>query len=257
MPAKSVLSATWDVPAVLRQRVGERVGRQRAMEAEGHLLLLLHRPPKPGEAERQARLFWRKPDGAWQSNDLGTGPGALARHLGEFEELVERFDRQEDEAQTAKDQFAVLAAVTPLARTARNLHAALQQARELVPAERELVNFRDRAYEIERSADLLAADVRHAMEFAVARQAEEQTAASLRMARSSHRLNMLVAFFFPIATLATLFGANLDHRLESVIPPPLGFVSLVLLGLLLGTALAGYLTTQSREPERSDPQRGL
>jgi hypothetical protein len=241
MPARSILPATWDVPAALRQRVGEKAGRQRAMEAEGHLLLLLHKPPKKDATERVARIFWRKPDGAWQSNELGSGPGALSRHLGEFAELIERCDRQEDEAQSVADQFQVLAAATPLARSARNLHAAMQQARELLPGDHDIINFRDRAYEIERAAELLVADVRHAMEFAVARRSEEQTAAAHRMAVSAHRLNLLVAFFFPIATLATLFGANLTHGLDDIIPPPLAFLSVIGVGLFLGLAIAGYL----------------
>jgi hypothetical protein len=46
MVPKSVVPPSWEVPPQFRERLGERVGRQRAMLADGHLLLVLHRPPK-------------------------------------------------------------------------------------------------------------------------------------------------------------------------------------------------------------------
>jgi len=83
-PPKSVLPATWDLPAEFRARVGEKVGRQRAMVADDHLLLVLHRPPRGSENERVARFLWRKPDGSWQASDLGNSAAVLTRHLAEF-----------------------------------------------------------------------------------------------------------------------------------------------------------------------------
>ena len=76
MVPKSVLPPSWEVPAQFRERLGERVGRQRAMMADGHLLLVLHRPPKKDEVERFPRLFWRKPDGTWLLR--GSPPDELA-----------------------------------------------------------------------------------------------------------------------------------------------------------------------------------
>jgi len=86
-PLKSVLPATWEVPAEFRSRLGEKAGRQRARMAEGHLLLVLHAPPKKDEPDRKGRLFWRKPDGTWLSNELGGGSAALAKHLNEYAEI--------------------------------------------------------------------------------------------------------------------------------------------------------------------------
>jgi hypothetical protein len=242
---KSVLPPSWEVPAELRERLGERVGRQRAMLAEGHLLLVLHRPPKKDETERFPRLFWRKPDGTWQSNELGNGPTALARHLGDFAELIDKYDRQDDQAQTVTDYFGILEGVTPLARTIRNLHAVLQDAREKVPDNRDLINARDKAYELERSAELLVADVRNALEFATAKKSEEQAASSHNMATAAHRLNLLAAFFFPIATLSAVFDTSLSHPLEQYIPAPYAFYSVIGLGLFFGVLLAGYLAEKS------------
>ena len=251
MVPKSVVPPSWEVPLQFRERLGERVGRQRAMLADGHLLLVLHRPPKKDETERFARLFWRKPDGTWQSSELGNGPTALTRHLGDFAELIDKFDRQEDQAQSVADYFGILEGVSPLARTVRNLHAVLQDAREKLPGDRDLINSRDKAYELERSAELLVADVRNALDFATAKKSEEQAAASHEMAIASHRLNLLAAFFFPIATLSAVFDTSLSHPLEQYVPAPYAFYSVIGLGLFLGVALAGYLAAA-----RTDAQNG-
>jgi hypothetical protein len=79
----------WHVPGTFLKRLGDSVGRQRAMQAEGHLLLILHEPPVPGVAERKGRLFWRDPKGSWRSKPLGDGPQALKRHVNEFGDRVE------------------------------------------------------------------------------------------------------------------------------------------------------------------------
>ena len=74
-----------------------------------------------------------------------------------------------------------------------------------------------------------------------AKKAEEQASASHEMAVASHRLNLLAAFFFPIATLSAIFDTSLKHPLEDYIKAPYAFYTVILLGLLLGVALAGYL----------------
>ena len=245
MVPKSVLPPSWELPAEFRQRVGEKVGRQRVMAADGHLLLVLHRPPKKNETARTGRFLWRKPDGTWQSSDLGPGPAALSRHLTEFADVIERYDRQEDEARGVTDYFLILDGMSPVHRTVRNLHAVLQEAREKISGDRDLINARDRAYELERNAELLVSDVRNALDFATARKTEEQAAAAHRMAVSGHQLNMLVAFFFPIAALTSVFGTNLSHPLEQYLPPPYAFLSVIGAGLILGGLLAGYLLSIS------------
>src|SRR4051812_17829514 len=199
MPPKSILPPSWDVPEEFRRRLGEQAGRQRAMLSEGHLLLVLHRPPQKNETERTGRALWRRPDGAWQSTDLGSGSAALKGHLVECADLVEKYSRREETAASIADYFAILAALSPLQRLLRNLHVTLQDAREKVPADRDLINARDRAADLERAAEQLTGDVRNALDFAVARRTEEQAASAQQMAVSQHRLNVLAAFFFPIA----------------------------------------------------------
>jgi len=235
----------WEVPEIFRERLGDKPGRQRAMFEEGHLLLVLHQAPKADEAGRRGRFFWRKPDGAWASNDLGAGTTALVKHLHEFETQLERLDKMEEDAQSAAEYFAVIDAVTPLARCVRHLHEVLQEARQLASKDRELLNIRDRAYELDRRADLLLADSRNGLEFALARRAEQQAEEAHRMSTSAHRLNMLASFFFPLVTLAALLGTNLRHGLEEL-TPPYPFVILLAVGLVAGIGLQAFL----RRPPR-------
>lgn len=248
--AKNILPPTWVVPPAIRERLGDKVGRQRAMAADGHLLLVLHKPPKAGDNERQGRFFWRSPEGNWLSSDLGAGPAGLTKHLTEFSEVVERFDRQEENAKTVDDMFKIIEAMSPVHRSTRNLHGALQEARTLVATDRDLINFRDRAYEIERAAELLLSEVQTSLEFALAKKTEEQTAAAHQMALASHRLNLLAAFFFPIVTLSSIFGMSLNHRIDDILPAPFAFLAIIGFGLILGFVLCLILAALQPPPRK-------
>ena len=246
--ANSILPPSWEVPQMFRDRLGAKVGRQRAMFADGHLLLVLHAPPRIDDHQRVGRFFWRHPDGTWMSNELGTGINALTKHLAEFSDAVYRFDRMEEEADIADDYFRVLEGLAPLRRAARNMHRVLQEARKLVAGDRDIINARDQAYEIERTAELVYDGTKNGLDVAVARRAEEQARSSQRMAIAAHRLNLLAAFFFPIATLTAIFGVNLPTGLENV-APPFVFVSVIVIGLISGGLLTAFVT-------QSPDQRG-
>ena len=243
--ARSILPAVWNVPQRFRERLGDHAGRQRAMDHEGHLLLVLHAPPGPNETERTGRFFWRQPDGTWASDSLGSGFQAINRHLNEYEARLDELERQEAAAHGADAYFKVLEALAPIHRAVSNLHQALQQAREMVPNDRNVINFRDRAYELERTAELLHTDVKNALDYAVARRAEEQARASHQMAVAAHRLNVLAAFFFPIATLSAVFGSNLTHGLEHTNLDPWPFLGVIGLGLLCGLVLMTSVTRRA------------
>jgi hypothetical protein len=214
MAQSRLIPRTWNLPPVLAGRLGDGLGRQRCMLHEGHLLLVLHDPPQPGGEGRSGRLLWRQPSGTWDSSQGGAGVQALVRHLDAFAKAV---DAQEDRlaaARTAGEIHAVVQAAAPLARTARNLYRTLQEARDGVPGERELITARDRAYELERAAELLHHDAGAALQYAVARQAEEQTRAAYRLARAGHRLNLIAALALPLMAIASVFGMNLPSGLE-------------------------------------------
>lgn len=248
--ARSILPGSWQVPQVFRDRLGDRAGRQRAMFHEGHLLLVLHAPPGPDDATRKGRFFWRQPDGVWSSSDFSGSPQGLDRHLGEYAARLEELEKLEEHATDAETWFRVLEALAPVHRAAAHLHLALQHAREMVPQARELINFRDRAYDLERSAELLHADAKNALDYAIARRAEEQARASHGMAVAAHRLNVLAALFFPITALSALLGVNLVHGLETTRWDPLPFLLLVATGLMSGLLLTAFIMRPSRNPSR-------
>lgn len=219
MPQKSLLPDTWNVPHGFRRRVRESVGRQRAMFADGHLLLVLHEPPKADETHRRARLFWRSPDGSWESNNLGPGIGALQRHVNEYTQAVEKLDAAEERAEMADEYFRLLRDIAPLHRAARNMADAFQAARQMVSEDHDLILCRDQAYHVYRAVELLQGDMKIGLDCAIARRAEEQAESGHKMAVAAHRLNVLAAIFFPIVTISSIFGMNLDHGLGRQFDP--------------------------------------
>lgn len=252
-PESTLLPADWDVPARLRARLGNTAGRQRILEGEGHLILVLHAPPGADETGRRGRFFWRSTDGTWRAAPKAERVANLDAHLNEYRAAIEQLEKEEDEAREARDYFELLDHLVPLTRSARNMYQTLQQAREAMPNERQLIVARDHAYELTRRADLLHADAKNALDFAVAWQAEQQAESSHRMAVASHRLNMLVAFFFPIATLSTIFGVELRNGLEQLdtgrIPVP--FLAILAVGLCCGIFLTGFIARPAGRPKRS------
>jgi Mg2+ and Co2+ transporter CorA len=218
------------------------------MFADGELLLVLHAPPSPDQDDRQGRFFWRKSDGTWFSDQLGSGPGAVNRHLEEYDQLIDRLEIQEQHAKYARDYFEVMEALAPLHRAAGNLYLTLQEARKQCPEARELIDMRDRAYEIQRSAELLSSGCKNSLDYRMAKQAEEQARASQHMAVAAHRLNLLAAFFFPLATIAGMFGMEIRSGIERL-PEPQTFIAVVAIGLLCGAILTGLLIRGAKTRE--------
>ncbi len=241
--SRSLLPPTWAVPDLFRRRLGEQSGRQRIMEADGHLLLVLHAPPSPDVQSREGRIYWRDAGGAWTPPGTAPSQPGVGQLLAEYEKVVEKLQQAEDAAVTARQYFELLNWLNPLVRAARNLHEALQAGREAVPDDRQLLLWRDRAYGISRSAELLHNDAKNALDFAVAERAEQEAEASRGALSAAHRLNVLVACFFPIATLAAIFGVNLHHGLEpydeAYAPYPL--IAILGGGLLLGLFLTTFI----------------
>jgi Mg2+ and Co2+ transporter CorA len=199
----------------------------------------------PDQRERAVRLFWRAPDGEWTCSQPGKGVAPLGGHVAQYAKLISDLDELEDETADAEKLFRILERLAPLQRAARNLHQVLQSARKLIPADRNLIDLRDQAYEIERNAELLFSDIRNTMDFMTAHRAEQQADASHQMTVAAHRLNILAAFFFPVATLSTLFGTNLRHGLEELHPPYL-FVGLIGTSLVCGVIMLLCITRRVR-----------
>jgi hypothetical protein len=214
------------------------------MEADDHLLLILHKVPKPACADREAVVFWRDPAGAWKSTSAGSGPGALKAHLDEFVAVIDKLEDRIQQNPAAETYFDILQHTGPLLRTVRNMHTTLQQAREAFSSERAIIVARDKAAEIERAVDLLHADAKNGLEYMVARQAEEQSRNSQQLLLAGHRLNLLVALFLPLTALGSAFGMNLRHGLEHITSPLL-FWSTLVGGLAIGFLVKALLNASA------------
>jgi hypothetical protein len=240
----NLLPAGWDVPATFRQRLGDQAGRQRLMQADGHLLIILHAPPKPDANERDGRFFWRDPAGKWTPTGSSPSQPGLGEFLAQYERVLDDLQRDEDQASTAREYFQLLNRLQPMVRTTRNMQQALQEAREAEPGDRQLLLWRDRAYAIARTAEQLHADAKNALDFAVAQRAEDEAEATRRVEAAGHRLNVLAAMFFPMVTLATLFGMEMPNGLEKLNAQyaPWPMYGILGVGMVLGALLTAFIT---------------
>lgn len=227
----SFIPKSWDLPESIFKRLGDAAGRQRAMDEDGHLLLILHQAPEPQDAEvRKPVLFWCQPAGEWKSSPESGGLSALENHLELYRNSILAQDAAVEAANTPRHYFDVMKHVNPLLRSTRNLMGVMQEAREMRPDERRLINLRDRAVDLERAIELVANDVKSGMDFALAENTEEQSRFAYEANVEARKLNRLVAFFFPLATLVAVFG--MSPPLEVMTMP--GFWLVIIAGTLAG-----------------------
>ena len=195
-----LIPANWSsFPDEFRKRLGTTVGRQRCMYAEGQLLIVAHLIPEHDEVSRRGVLFWREVGGEWKSSNGDLGRVALSLHMDRYSKRLETLEQQEVSAMKADDYLPLLESLAPIVRSNRNFLEALEEARKAVPDARELIDHRDRAYELARQADLLYEDAKNSMDVAIVRRADEQAHSAHKMMVATHRLNMLAALFFPFA----------------------------------------------------------
>lgn len=200
---------SWDLPESIRRRLGDAAGRQRLMDEDGHLLLILHQAPTPQDDEiRKPALFWGQPSGEWKSFPDGGGLGALDALLDVYRTNIHALDEAVEGATTPRQFFEVMKHVNPLHRSMRNLSAVMQEARQARADDRRILNLRDHAGELERAIDLIAGDAKAGMEFSLAENTEEQSRFAHEATVEARKLNQLAAFFFPLATLVAVFGMN-------------------------------------------------
>ncbi len=245
-----IIPPTWTLPPAIQVRLGTTTyGRQRAIVEDSHLLLVLHKPPGPEDSKREGVLFWRNPAGDWQFSRGGPGPGGLKRHVQSFGEMEAALNQNFEKATNLETLFDLLECLTPLVRTARNLHQALQAAREAIKGDPFLIEMRDLAYETERNLDLLQEDVRTAIQQRMARDSEAQARFGQEALQASHRLNILAALFFPLTAIASVFGMNLASGLNASTPLLFWLVSIV--STALGFAMKAWVTAKSPPPDKA------
>jgi Mg2+ and Co2+ transporter CorA len=145
--------------------------------------------------------------------------------------LVEKYQQ----AQNADDYFQLLEDITPLLKATTSLHATLQSAREAISGDRDLIDLRDWAEEIERNLTLLNTNTKNALDFKIAKQGEEQAILGQKSLKAGDRLNTLAAIFFPLTAISSVFGMNLPNGLEN------NSMYLFWLVFLLGIALGLWI----------------
>jgi Mg2+ and Co2+ transporter CorA len=159
---------------------------------------------------------------------------AYAKQLDEFEQLENRATRSDE-------YLSLLDNLSPLVRSIRNFYEVLQEARTSAKEVSELIDLRDKAYELSRQSELLYQDTKNAMDVAVIRRAEEQSTNTARLAQANHRLNRMVAMFLPLTTMAAVFGTQFTQDWNGL-NHPVAFAIFVLSGILAGVLLLAFIS---------------
>lgn len=236
------LPASWKLPDQIKQRFGQKTsGKQRAMVAEGHLLLVLHKVPQIQQTSREAVFFWRKPDGNWEYSGGGRGLQPLVKHIQAYNTAEETFSQAYEQAQTAEDYFHILEGMSALRISTKNLYTTLQSARDGIPEDRDIISLRDLAYDIDRTLDLLYENTKNALDYYIARRAEDQTKLGLASVEAGHRLNILAAIFFPLTAVSCVFGMNVTSGLEE--SAVITFWSVTFFAVMLGLFVRRWVIT--------------
>ena len=158
-----------------------------------------------------------------------------------YENKLKELETAYDSATKAEQYFHLIEELMPIQRSAANMAATLQSGREQVKADRFILEMRDRSSDIARNFELLLGDSKMAMDYRMARNAEEQVAQSNQAVEAQHRLNILAAIFFPLMTIATIFGMNLQTGFET--GSPMIFWVVFIIGLVTGLLFKSWVVS--------------
>ena len=140
-----------------------------------------------------------------------------------------------DTTRDADGLFRILSAAAPLGRAAKNLHQVMQTLREVGGNDTEIITLRDQAESTERTVELLRIEAKNALDFDIARRAEEQAVQSRKISTAAHRLNLMAAIFLPITAMASVLGVNMKTGFEEF--PTFVFWLLMAFSFFLGLVL--------------------
>ena len=234
----------WKLPEEITHRLGSRTGKQRVISENNHVLIVLHKAPLKHDTHRKSLFLWRNDKDIWAASDQGSGFAALGEYLKTYAKLEESLDDEYEKAVNAKDFFNLLEEIAPILRAIKNTYSTLQTAREI--AGEALIDARDKAEELHRNIELLYIDSKNGLDYAIAKKTEEQSELQREALVAGHRLNIIMALFFPITAVASLLGMNVPHGLENA--PPWVFVSILAICIMFGIAL-GFMVL--RKPNRN------
>ena len=246
MENATYIPKTWDLPDAIRVRLGKTVGKQRLMNEDDHLLLLLHEAPRAEDDEiRKAVVVWRNPAGDWKSSPVAGGLGGLETHLESYRTAIHRLDEEVESAKSARQYFDVMRHMHPLQRATRAMLEVLQNTRQALPDDTRIITLRDQASDLERAIELVAADAKAGMDFTLAESATQQAISAAAANHEARRLNRLAAFFFPLATLVAVFGMNPPEESYQ----KAGFWIVLAAGIVLGFVVHAVVALASRKAE--------
>jgi hypothetical protein len=230
----------WKLPEKIIVRLGQSsYGRQRAIFEENNLLLVLHSPPEIKSYKRETVVFLRQPTGVWKWNGRDDGMGRLKRLLLAYEEQSGKFLEEFQKADTSNHLFELLTKLNSVKRAANDLYNTLQSGRDHVKVDNELIEARDRAYEISRNCELIYLDAQTALNFKIAKNAQDDADAAKLVLKAQHKLNILAAIFFPLTALTSIFGMNLPSGFDKF--GPVSFWLVFICGLIIGSMFKGWV----------------
>ncbi len=243
-----IIPTNWILPDAISSRVSKTTfGRQRAIAEEGQCLLVLRDVPRPDEDRRPGVLFWFDENGQWRSNSPNPDPSALRRHVSKYAEAQNKLEDETESAQDLAQLFDILERLNPLKRSATNMFNALQQARENIGDNPDIIEARDLAYDVSRDFELLLEEVKQSIELRKAKDQEQEAEFSYNALVASHRLNTLAAFTFPLMAISGLLGVNIPSGLEE--SPVLLFWFVLITSLLSGFALKTWVNAKVKRGE--------
>lgn len=244
----------WKLPSEIEARLSdESFGPQRAICEADHLLLVLHKPPTEDDLQREHIVFLLTPDEQLLCNGQPDGISKLNKLIADYRSRWEELENRYKLDSGAAELFDLTEAVTPLKRSSSNMANAIQRARELSKDYRYFIGVRDAAMDISRAFEILLADLRAALDFRIAKKAEEQYARSEEIAAAQHKLNVLAAFTFPVMAFATLLGMNLRHGFEK--QSPFIFWGILLIGVLIGIFVRSWILKKPQPNKAKPPTR--
>lgn len=252
------LPADWQAPLDIQNRLGAQVGRQRAIvdesvsdEKKSPLLLVLHEIPERGEP-RRGIFYWRNLTHQWFVYRQGQpyearedGLAALNDHLQRYEAVQQQLREDYEEARRAHHYLALLEEVALQSHAADNLYRTLEMARTFMREKQidydvEIINTRDRAYNLKREFDLLYLDTQNALDY--------------REAHASEILNLLILIFFPLTLVASLIQTGITERMPTLLPtvdPLLIQIGLLAAAFLLGIGLYLFISPTRKRQRRA------
>lgn len=235
---KSIIPKSWNVSQTIRQRVGEAVGSQRLIKEGGEILVLLHRlPSAEDKGDREAAMFWYDGQGSWKSSPTSGGRSELRTLVETYRKCLAELDSALESVEDAAVIHTVIDEATPVARAGRHLTLVISELRRDLPEDLEILAIRDLAVNMERGGDLLLQDAKSSLDFMIAKNAVAQAKDAQKSAKEAQKLNRLAAFFFPLMTIAAVFGMNRPGEILA----NGGIIVIVILGLVLGAIFRASL----------------